>query len=70
MAISPAPDITTRVFMLFQGVNEADLEGWGPAEVRASKNTDIWRDIVGVDVERAMDVSLFRVLEWGGMEVK
>ncbi|KAJ7121367.1 hypothetical protein C8R44DRAFT_919708, partial [Mycena epipterygia] len=28
-----------------------------------------WRALVGVDVERALDPALFRVLEWGGMEV-
>ncbi|KAF8603244.1 hypothetical protein BDV93DRAFT_544910 [Ceratobasidium sp. AG-I] len=70
MSISPTPDVVTRVFMLFQGVNEVDLERWEPALVRATQNPSTWRDIVGVDMEKAADASLFRVLEWGGMEVK
>ncbi|KAJ7118098.1 hypothetical protein C8R44DRAFT_832240 [Mycena epipterygia] len=28
-----------------------------------------WRDVVGVNIAGAQDVSLFRVLEWGGMEI-
>jgi hypothetical protein len=30
---------------------------------------DWWKDVVGVDLDQALDVSLYRVLEWGGMEV-
>ncbi|KAF8603243.1 hypothetical protein BDV93DRAFT_544909 [Ceratobasidium sp. AG-I] len=69
MTVSPTPDIITRVFMIFQGVNEVDLERWIPARARAAHDPKIWREIVGVDVEKAADASLFRVLEWGGMEV-
>jgi hypothetical protein len=28
-----------------------------------------WVDVVGVDPARAGDATLFRVLEWGGMEL-
>jgi hypothetical protein len=28
-----------------------------------------WVDVVGVDPARAGDATLFRVLEWGGMDV-
>ncbi|KAF8603245.1 hypothetical protein BDV93DRAFT_442837 [Ceratobasidium sp. AG-I] len=68
--ISPVPDVITRVFMIFQGVNEADLERWMPAQARATHDPKIWREVVGVNVEKSADSSLFRVLEWGGMEVK
>jgi hypothetical protein len=30
---------------------------------------DWWKAVVGIDMERALDTRLFRVLEWGGMEV-
>jgi len=30
---------------------------------------DWWKAVVGIDMERALDTSLFRVLEWGGTEV-
>ena len=33
------------------------------------EDVTFWRDVVGIDVKAAQDVSLFRVLEWGGMEV-
>ncbi|EUC55112.1 ubiquitin family protein, partial [Rhizoctonia solani AG-3 Rhs1AP] len=68
--ITPAPDVTTRVFMLFRGVEEGQLEQWDEAVAMASKDVTVWRDIIGVDIERVHDKSLFRVLEWGGMEVK
>ncbi|CAE6369882.1 unnamed protein product [Rhizoctonia solani] len=68
--ITPAPDVTTRVFMLFGGVEESQLEQWGEAVAMASRDVMVWRDVVGVDVAQVQDKSLFRVLEWGGMEVK
>jgi hypothetical protein len=36
------------------------------AEVGAT----FWTEVVGVGVVRASDRTLFRVLEWGGMEVE
>ncbi|CUA67943.1 Ubiquitin family protein [Rhizoctonia solani] len=68
--ISPAPQVVTRVFMLFRGVEEAQIEYWTDAVAMAQKDASVWRDIVGVDIARARDNTLFRVLEWGGMEVK
>ena len=72
MYITPAPDIVTRVFMLFQGVPAADLGLWEAARSRAAAadGQTFWTDVVGVDAVRAADRQLFRVLEWGGMEVK
>ncbi|CAE6455774.1 unnamed protein product, partial [Rhizoctonia solani] len=66
--VSPAPQVVTRVFMLFRGVQESQIEYWTDAVAMAQKEVSVWRDIVGVDVARAQDKSLFRVLEWGGME--
>ncbi|KAG9084866.1 hypothetical protein FS749_004893 [Ceratobasidium sp. UAMH 11750] len=70
MSVTPIPDVTTRVFMLFRGVKENELETWAEAHARGARNASIWYDVVGVDLARARDASLFRVLEWGGMEVK
>ncbi|KAG8782452.1 hypothetical protein FRC12_020810 [Ceratobasidium sp. 428] len=70
MSVTPAPDVTTRVFMVFKGVEEVSLEAWAPAQGKATEHPSMWCDIVGVNVEKAQDKSLFRVLEWGGMEIK
>ena len=72
MRVSPAPDVVTRVFMLFRGVAADDLELWEQAAARAivEDGATFWTQIVGVDSVRASDPGLFRVLEWGGMEVK
>lgn len=55
--------------MIFRGVAEEELQGWTAANSRASEDVAHWRKVVGVDLERALDTNLFRVLEWGGMEV-
>ncbi|KAH9060146.1 hypothetical protein EDB87DRAFT_634524 [Lactarius vividus] len=71
MRIVPAPDVVTRVFMLFSGVLVGDLGRWEAASARAhSDGARFWADVVGVDATRAADSGLFRVLEWGGMEVR
>jgi len=72
MHISPVPDVVTRVFMLFCGVSPGDLGIWAPAAARvaAEDGATFWAQVVGIDPVRASDRGLFRVLEWGGMEVK
>ena len=72
MRVSPTPDVVTRVFMLFRGVRTDDVPLWEPAAARANAEdgATFWSDVVGVDAVRASDRSLFRVLEWGGMEVE
>ncbi|KAL0065479.1 hypothetical protein AAF712_007543 [Marasmius tenuissimus] len=74
--ISPPPDVVTRVFMLFRGVSSDEMEhiegddsSWQEAVRRTCEDVDFWRKIVGVDLVKCMDSALFRVLEWGGMEV-
>lgn len=70
LAVSPAPDVTIRVFMLFKGLKEEDVHGiWSSAMGTAHCDSARWRSIVGVDGTTLADDSLFRVLEWGGMEV-
>lgn len=77
--MSPTPDVLVRCFMVFQGVEHGGCDGdsiafpeWDAAVARAKEDPSLWRAVVGMpDNKGAMaDVSLFRVLEWGGMEVK
>ena len=74
MRIAPIPDVVTRVFMLFRGVAAGDLGLWQAASARAApasaEGATFWADVVGVNAARAADSGLFRVLEWGGMEVQ
>jgi hypothetical protein len=73
MRISPAPDIVTRVFMLFRGVPTGDLGFWEQAATRATTadgGAAFWTRVVGIDPVRASDRDSFRVLEWGGLEIK
>ncbi|KAK2465868.1 hypothetical protein APHAL10511_001509 [Amanita phalloides] len=68
--ITPHPDVVTRVFMLFRGVASRDLAIWTEAEQRANDmHVAEWGTIIGVNVEKMKREDLFRVLEWGGMEV-
>ncbi|KAK0219247.1 hypothetical protein IW262DRAFT_1087131 [Armillaria fumosa] len=69
LEVEPKPDIVTRVFMLFSRVCGDELVEWEGALTRAFENVDIWKGIVGVDGHKMKDERLFRVLEWGGMEV-
>jgi hypothetical protein len=64
--VVPAPDVVTRVFLLFGGVDPSDLD-WAEAYQRAGDVN--WKQIVGVRDE-AWDSTKFRVLEWGGMDVR
>lgn len=69
LTVTPAPEVTTRVFMLFKGIHESEVGRWQTATAKAREDGSTWREVVGVDVEKATDASLFRVLEWGGMEI-
>ena len=72
MRVSPAPDVVTRVFMLFRGVRSDNVGVWASAAARATAEdgATFWAKVVGVDAVRASDRRLFRVLEWGGIEVE
>ena len=67
--VSPSPDVITRIFMLFQGIDDDELGLWSASQVKASEDVGFWVNVVGVDVGRTVDKQLFRVVEWGGMEV-
>ena len=68
--MNPSADVVVRVFMLFKGIREDEASGWEEARCRGLIGVD-WKAVVGVDekVGKLADSSLFRVLEWGGMEV-
>ena len=56
LTVEPKPDVVTRVFMLFKGVEEDDLAAW------KRENSVDWKDVIGVTAA-AEDEKLFRVLE-------
>ncbi|KAG8962928.1 hypothetical protein FRC00_008414 [Tulasnella sp. 408] len=68
--IEPKPDVVTRVFMLFEGIPTDRLADWEVARQRSSVDVNMWKEIVGVEDALQSDQRLFRVLEWGGMEVR
>lgn len=65
--ISPTPAAVTRVFMLFRGLLDEDARTWRAASMSAD-NPSYWKRVVGVQ-DCAADETLYRALEWGGMEV-
>ncbi|KAF6748212.1 hypothetical protein DFP72DRAFT_1074479 [Ephemerocybe angulata] len=68
LTVEPTPDVVARIFMLFKSV-EGDLDMWSDALERSALDVSRWAGIVGVDADRMKDAGLFRVIEWGGMEV-
>ena len=57
--------------MLFGKVHPDQLQTWSSAVKRAEEDVMFWRDVVGVaDRAKQQDEGLFRVLEWGGMEIR
>ncbi|KAF8314720.1 hypothetical protein DL93DRAFT_2079861 [Clavulina sp. PMI_390] len=72
--ILPTPNVVERIFMLFQGIESALATNpeWVHAKEKAEADVLFWREVVGLPGEAGelmKDDSLFRVLEWGGMEV-
>ncbi|KAF9563453.1 hypothetical protein CPC08DRAFT_323610 [Agrocybe pediades] len=69
LTVSPSPDVVSRVFMVFQGVSDEEVPQWTKATAKVEEDVSFWEDVVGIDRKRTTDASLFRVVEWGGMEV-
>ena len=69
--IQPTPDVVNRIFMVFRGLKEDDYRSteWEGARARSEEDVFFWRRVVGGDFESAGNPELFRVFEWGGMEV-
>lgn len=53
--------------MIFKGVS--DVGRWPSSLRRAQDDVAFWAEIVGVDPVAAWNDDLFRVLEWGAMEI-
>lgn len=70
MTVSPPPNVIVRVFMIFKGVKSDDVSAWPSAQARVQDDVARWGQVVGLpEDDQLQDKSLFRVLEWGGMEV-
>ena len=70
--VEPTPDVVNRIFMVFRGLKEDDYWSaeWEGARIKSlEEDVSFWRQVVGGDFEGAGNPGLFRVLEWGGMEV-
>ena len=67
LRVEPRPDVVTRAMMLFRSVGEGEVLLWADARRRVA--TVHWAAVVGVRASEAQDTSLFRVLEWGAIEV-
>ena len=67
MTLTADPCVFTRLFLIFRGISEDDMEifvGAGEKEANAHN----WREVVGW-TEVSKDASLFRVLETSVLEV-
>lgn len=70
LEVSPAPDVVARIFMLFKGLKGEEIQPiWSSAIVGSQDDTKRWESVVGVDSPLLADKTLFRVVEWGGMEI-
>ena len=66
LAIRPTPEVTGRVFLLWQGVKDANK--WKESKKREKMPID-WADIVGYNTAQLTTDTLFRCVELGWMEV-
>ncbi|KAJ3514856.1 hypothetical protein NMY22_g14608 [Coprinellus aureogranulatus] len=54
LEVTPAPDVTVRIFMLFKGLKQEDLGGhWAAAMAAAKGDTIQWKNIVGLAFQRS-----------------
>lgn len=63
--------LITRVFMLFRGLDDevASHDQWQCAQANSKKAVGHWKSVVGCNEVLQKD-GIFKVLEWGGMEVQ
>lgn len=67
--VLPAPDVVTRIFMLFKGVLDDEVLHWPTAVIKTTSGVEMQKVVVGVDTDKASNSSRYRFLEWDGMEV-
>ncbi|KDR73263.1 hypothetical protein GALMADRAFT_142391 [Galerina marginata CBS 339.88] len=65
--VFPLPDVVTRICIIFRDIPDHDLGNWSVGV--NSRHLFSGTDVVGVDIRRASDSTLFRVLELSAMEV-
>lgn len=51
------------------GSGQTQLNEWAHTRAKADVDVSWLREVVGVDIARTRDEGLYRVLDWGGMEV-
>jgi hypothetical protein len=58
--------------VLFRGVHPDNVILWAPVAARAAVEDGMtfWSSVIGIDAPCASNCMLFRVFEWGGMEVE
>jgi hypothetical protein len=72
LTVSPIPDVQIRIIMLYKNIYEDRLKDWPNANARRDLGEEHWRNSVGIGqdtAERLQDEALFRVFEWGTVEV-
>jgi hypothetical protein len=74
LSISPVPDITIRVLMLFKGLSASVALAWDSVQPSFGQGPGIWKDRIGVklkmmDGRRYPYEKYLCVIELGGMEV-
>jgi len=67
MTLTADPCVFTRLFLIFRGISEDDMENFSGAGEKEA-NAQNWREVVGW-TENSKDASLFRVLETSVLEV-
>ena len=68
--ISPPPDVVVRVYLVFKGISSDEVTSWPRAQARVKEPVARWRRIIGLpEADQLQDRSLFRILEWNGMEI-
>jgi hypothetical protein len=67
MTLTADPCVFTRIFLIFRGIPEDDMEIFSGAGEKEA-NAQNWREVVGW-TENSKDASLFRVLETSVLEV-
>jgi hypothetical protein len=69
LSISPTPEITIRVLVLFKGLNAPAAGIWGMVGPTVGKGDAIWKDIVKPGTNLSEVQYPFSVIELGGMVV-
>lgn len=67
MTLTADPCVFTRLFLIFRGISEDDMEIFSGAGEKEA-NAQNWREAVGWS-ENSKDASLFRVLETSVLEI-